>query len=113
MTSLTATKCWNKGEPKRGDLLHTYSYWELLPHAEPDELEDKLHQLLTVLEQDKAGVQQLVQKANGYIQVVMDYHNGNGMIGGPNISREAIKRMAALDLSINFDLYVEGNSFLD
>jgi|APEBP8051072266_1049373.scaffolds.fasta_scaffold05861_3 hypothetical protein len=41
----------------------------------------------------------------------MDIHNGNGMISGPNIDRDDIIRMNELGLSINFDIYVGGNSF--
>jgi hypothetical protein len=63
------------------------------------------------LEQDKEGVKRLAEKADGYNQVAMDIHNGNGMIGGPNIDRDDIRRMNELGLSINFDIYVGGNSF--
>jgi hypothetical protein len=86
---------------------------KLLPNPEPDEFEDKLKKLLDFLEQDKDGIKKLVDNANGYIQVAMDIHNGNGMIGGHNIDTDDIGRMNDLGLSINFDLYVGGNSFKD
>jgi hypothetical protein len=114
MTRLTPTEFWNKGDlRKTGKSNHTFSNFKILPNPEPDEFEDKLKKLLDFLEQDKDGIKQLVDNANGYIQVAMDIHNANGMIGGHNIDTDDIKRMNDLGLSINFDLYVGGNSFKD
>jgi hypothetical protein len=112
MCSLSVYESWNKGDLKKnGRSTHKFSALKIMPNTEPDEFEDKLDKLLTCLETDKKGVSELVEKAEGYIQVAMDIHNGNGMIGGPNISKESIVRMCNLGLSINFDLYVGGNSF--
>ncbi len=114
MTRLTPTEFWNKGDlRKTGKSSHIFSNFQILPNPEPDEFEDKLKKLLDFLEQDKYGIKQLVDNANGYIQVAMDIHNANGMIGGPNIDTDDIRRMNDLGLSINFDLYVGGNSFKD
>ncbi|MGC1631324.1 MAG: DUF4279 domain-containing protein, partial [Gelidibacter sp.] len=112
MTVLTATEFWNKGDlRKNGKSKHTFSNFKILPNPEPDEFEDKLKKLLDFLEQDKEGIKRLTNNADGYIQVAMDIHNGNGMIGGHNIDVDDIRRMNDLGLSINFDLYVGGNSF--
>jgi len=112
MTKLTPTEFWNKGDlRKRGKSNHTFSSFTILPNPEPDEFEDKLKKLLDFLEQDEDGIKQLVNNASGYIQVAMNIHNANGMIGGQNIDKDDIRRMNNLGLSINFDLYVEGNSF--
>jgi hypothetical protein len=114
MTSLTPTEFWNKGDfRKSGKSKHTFSDFTILLNSEPDEFEDKLKKLLDYLAQDKDGIKQLVYNAGGYIQVAMDIHNGNGMIGGPNIDTDDIRRMNDLGLSINFDLYVGGNGFKD
>ena len=43
--------------------------------------------------------------------MAMEFHNGNSMLGGPNISKESVKRMAALNLEIDFDLYVSGKTY--
>jgi hypothetical protein len=67
--------------------------------------------LLDFLETDKVGVKNLVKKAEGYIQVAMEFHNGNSMLGGPNINKETVKRMAALNIEIDFDLYVSGKTY--
>jgi len=112
MTKLVPTECWSKGESKKnGKINHTFSNFIILPNPEPDEFEDKLKKLLDFLEHDKDGIIHLVKKANGYIQVAMDIHNANGIIGGYSIDTDDIRRMQNLKLSINFDLYVEGNSF--
>jgi hypothetical protein len=114
MTNLTPTEFWNKGDlRKTGNSNHTFSNFKILPNPEPDEFEDKLKKLLSFLEQDKEGIKELAEKADGYIQVAMDIHNGNGMIGGPIIDADDIRRINDLKLSISFDLYVGGNSFKD
>jgi hypothetical protein len=81
------------------------------PNPEPDEFEDKLRSLLVFLQQDIEGVKLLVEKAGGYIQVAMEFHNGNTMLGGPHISPDLVKQMSLLNLGVDFDLYVGGNSF--
>jgi len=112
MTNLTPTEFWNKGDlRKTGKSNHTFSNFAILPNPEPDEFEDKLKKLLDFLEQDKDGIKRLVDNANGSIQVAMDIHNANGMIGGPNIDTDNIRRMNDLKLSITFDLYMGGNRF--
>ncbi|QDW26597.1 DUF4279 domain-containing protein [Pedobacter sp. KBS0701] len=112
MCSLSVDESWNIGDLKKnGRSAYNFSALKIMPNSEPDEFEDKLDKLLTYLETDKKGVSELVEKAEGYIQVAMDIHNGNGMIGGPSIKRESIARMHNLGLSIDFDLYVSGNSF--
>lgn len=82
MTNLMPTEFWNKGDLKKnGKSKYVFSNLKILPNPEPDEFEDKLKKLLDFLEQDKNGIKQLAVSANGYIQVAMDIHNGNGMIG--------------------------------
>ena len=110
MTSLAISASWNNGEPN-GKSTYRFSAVKIMPNTEPDEFEDKLNNLLTYLEQDKIGITELVTKANGYIQVAMDIHNGNGLIGGPCLDQKSISRMSGLGLSIDFDLQVGGESF--
>lgn len=112
LTNLIPTEFWNKGNKRKyGNSFYTFSNFVILPNPEPDEFEDKLKKLLNFLEQDKDGIRQLADKVNGYIQVTMDIHNANGMIGGHNIDTDDIRRINDLKLSINFDLYVGGNKF--
>jgi hypothetical protein len=113
MTTLQPTEVFNKGDQKKsGKAFYNYSCANYEPNPEPDEFEDKLRKLLDYLEQDKQGVTALVNNSEAYIQVDMDIHNGNGLIGGPRINKASIKRMAALDLEISFSQYVTGNPFV-
>ncbi len=112
ITILKPTEFWNKGDLRKDGIPNrNFSHFKIRPNPEPDEFEDKLTKLLDLLEQDKEGIKQLVNIADGYIQVAMDIHNGNGMLGGETINADNIRKMSELGLSINFDIYVGGNSF--
>jgi hypothetical protein len=114
MTKLNPTEFWNKGDIRtHGKSTHTFSSFKILPNPEPDTFENKLKKLLDFLEQDRDGIKRLVDKAFGGINVAIDFHNGNGMIGGAYLAESNIKRMSNLGLSIDFDLYVGGNVFKD
>lgn len=111
-TKLKPTGGCNKGDQRNnGRTVYKFSAIEFEPNPEPDEFDDKLKKLLDFLEQDQDGIRALANKASGYIQVTITYHNGNSMIGGPHIDREALKRMAALHLAIDFDQYLGGNKY--
>jgi len=115
LTKLTFTRGIKKGDRKnpnsRADIVWKWSaiYFELNPG--PEEFADKLTKLLDFLEQDKEGVESLVKKANGYIQIYSSFHNGNTLIGGHHINIDHIKRMSKLKLEIDFDISADGNFF--
>ena len=112
LTKLKPTGGWNKGDMRKyGKGEYNFTSLEFLPNPEPDEFDDKLENLLDFLEQDEEGIKKLVEMAGGYIQVAMFFHNGNTMLGGPHLSKNAIKRMNALNLEIDFDLYANGKYF--
>ncbi|SOD14745.1 DUF4279 domain-containing protein [Pedobacter xixiisoli] len=112
MTILKSTGGRNKGDT-RGTGFWKESTIFFEPNKEPDEFADKLKKLLDFLEIDIEGIKRLIREADGYIQVAMEIHNGNTMLGGPHIDSDALKRMSDLELEINFDLYVGGRSFKD
>jgi hypothetical protein len=111
LTVLPNSGGWTKGD-KRGTGKVTYknSCIRFEPNPEPDDFEDKLRKLILFLEQDVAGIATLTKMTAGYIQVAMEFHNGNTMLGGPHINRDLIRRMSLLNLEIDFDLYVGGNT---
>jgi hypothetical protein len=114
LTKLKATNGWNRGDNRKfGNSYHKNSSIHFEPNPEPDEFEDKLMKLLNYLEQDRQGITELVDTANGYIQVATVFHNGNTMLGGHHLDKQIIKRLGALNLKIDFDLYAEGNFFKD
>ena len=116
LTKLTSTGGRNKGDKKRTDngtgILWKESTIFFEPNPEADEFEDKLTKLLDYLEQDKDGIEKLINNAGGYIQVYSSFHNGNTMIGGHHIHKDHIKRMSNLNLEIDFDISADGNFFI-
>jgi hypothetical protein len=113
MTILSPTETWSKGDlRKTSKMTQKFSALKILLNPEPDEFEDKLEKLLNFLEQDRNGVLRLSNEAKAFVSVVMNIHNENGMIGGPILSSDHIKRLAELKLAISFDMYLEGRPFL-
>jgi len=116
LTKLKSTGGRNKGDKKRPengtDIFWKQSTIDFEPNPEADQFEDKLNKLLDYLEQDKKGVEQLVNNAGGHIQVYSSFHNGNTMVGGHHIDKEQIKRMSNLSLAIDFDISADGNFFV-
>ena len=112
LSHLTPNGGWNKGDKRgQGSALYRQSCVRFEPNPEPDAFDDKLDKLLKYLEGDAEGVKRLVAAAEGYIQVAMIFHNGNTMLGGAAINKESVKRMADLNLAVDFDLYAEGNFY--
>ncbi len=115
LTNLTSTRGRNKGDKKRpdsgADISWKQSTIDFEPNPEADEFQDKLTKLLNYLEQDKEGVEKLINIAGGYIQVYSSFHNGNTMIGGHHINKDQIKRMSKLNLAIDFDISADGNFY--
>jgi hypothetical protein len=114
LTKLKPTSGWSKGDPRKsGKSFYNFSALHFEPNPEPDEFEDKLRKLLDFLETDKDGITALVNKASVQIQVATIFHNGNTMLGGHHLHKNTIKRLAAFNLEVDFDLYAEGNFFKD
>jgi hypothetical protein len=114
MLDLTPSEGWSKGDLRaNGKTTHTFSRISFLPNPEPDTFKNKLNHLLDYLETDKDGVKRLIDNSDAYISVAADIHDANGMIHGHCIDSESIQRMAKFNLSLDFDLYVSGNPFLD
>ncbi len=111
MTSLEPSKYWSKGERKGLAGKSNKVFFE--PTPEPLPVEQKINRLLDFLETDLDGVKRMVEKGGGYIQVVIEYHNGNTMLGGFFLNTKIIKRLASLNIEIDFDLYAVGNFYKD
>ncbi len=116
LTKLTPTRGRNRGDKKKpeskSDVVWKQSSIDFEPNPEAVEFEDKLSKLLDYLEQDKEGVETLVNNADGYIQVYSSFHNGNTLIGGHHLEKDHIQRLSKLNLEIDFDISVDGNFFL-
>ncbi len=111
-THLEISESWNKGDIKQsGKTSHTSSGIIIEPNKKPNDFESKLNELISELKKDKGGIEALSKNADGYIQVLMNYHNGNGMVGGPNLNEMNIKDLNDLGLSIDFNFNVSGNLY--
>lgn len=102
----------NKGD-LRDNSKTTYSYSALYyePNPEPDTFEDKLKNLLALLSEEREAVVKLVSKADVSVNVTMNFHYGNQLLGGANISLECLQLLAELKLPISFQITAWGNSF--
>lgn len=111
-THLEISESWNKGDIKQsGKTSHTSSGIIIEPNKKPNDFESKLNELISELKKDKGGIEALSKNDDGYIQVLMNYHNGNGMVGGPNLNEMNIKDLNDLGLSIDFNFNVSGNLY--
>ncbi len=111
-TTLKPYGGWTKGQKRSwANSFHKDTVVRFEPNPEPDEFEDKLDKLLSYLEKDMEGILKIVEDIDGGIQIASIFHNGNTCLGGHQISKSAIKRIAALNLEINTDLYAKGNFF--
>jgi len=114
ITTLNVTGGWNKGDKvKWAKKYYKNTCIRFEPNPKADEFEDKIEKLLDYLEQDKEGINQLVDIADGYVQVFSSFHNGNTMLGGYHLDLKTIKRLANLNLEIDFDICADGNFYKD
>ena len=113
MTKLEVTDACYKGDRRNGFAAWPYNSFCIEPDPGPDEFEDKLKKLLDVLEQDKEGIKDLTHKAEAWIQVVQDFYVGNGILGGNSLDQDGIKRLAELNLKIDFSISVSGTPLKD
>lgn len=113
ISRLEITKSWNKDDQRKPNAgSYGFSCIMIEPDKKPDVFERKIDILLSELMKDPDGVRKLSDLADTIIQVVIHYHNGNGMIGGPSLSEKNIKTLADLNLSIDFDFYISGNQYI-
>jgi hypothetical protein len=112
LTSLQPTDSISKGD-NRGNAKLKWKYHsiEFEPNPEPNPFETKIEQLLSFLEQDATGIRALVDQAKGYLRVISIFYNGNTSLGGISFDKETIRRIAALNLEVDFDLNARGNFY--
>jgi hypothetical protein len=112
LTFLQPTESISKGDKRgNGGLKWKYYSIEFEPNPEPNPFKTKIEKLLSFLEQDATGIRALVDQADGYLRVISVFHNGNTSLGGISFNKETVRRMAALNLSVDFDLNAQGNFY--
>lgn len=111
LSKLNPSQSWSKGDELIPSVKSPTTKVLYEPNPEPDEFQDKLLKLLTYLEQDEAGIQNIVNQYGGVIEVKAMFHNGNTMLGNISLNSNMMKRLSALNINIDFDIYAEGNMF--
>jgi hypothetical protein len=113
LTKIPPTCSWDIGAPHpNGHGKHTFSLFGFEPITEmAGDVESKINTLLDKLEQDREGIRKMSAMANSYIQIHWHGYYGNGMLGGFQLNKVTISRLANLQLAIDFDLYADGNPF--
>lgn len=104
MMQISPTEVRERGDVSQNGKVRNHSLWQLdSPLARGDNfLQDYLSQLLDILEIRESAIKTLVQKYEAGINCVGYYYGSNP---GLHLSAELIKRVAQLDLSVDFDLY--------
>ena len=112
LTFLQPTNSISKGD-NRGNAKLEWKYHsiEFEPNPEPNPFESKIEKLLTFLEQDATGIRALVDQAAGYLRVISVFYNGNTSLGSVGFDKESVRRMAALNIGVDFDLNAAGNFY--
>lgn len=112
LASLQPTDSISKGDKRgNGGLKWKYHSIEFELNPEPNPFATKIEQLLTFLEQDATGIRALVDQAEGYLRVISVFYNGNTSLGSVSFNKETVRRMAALNLGVDFDLNAQGNFY--
>ena len=113
MTHLEITQSWNKDDQRKSKVgSYDFSCIMIESDKKPDSFERKLDVLLSELLKDLAGIRKLSEMAETTLQAVIHFHNGNGMTGGPHLSEDHIKKLAQLNLSLDFDFYISGKQYI-
>ena len=113
-TALTPDRIADKGglTPNKKSV-HKRSFIEFTPNPEPDTFEDKLAKLINFLLTDNEGIRALSVMADASIEVMMDFHYGNQLIGAAALNLESIKKLSDLHLPINLHFTAWGKPFND
>jgi len=112
LTLIRANKVWKKGEFwPNNRRIYKSSGFEIEPNPEPDEFEDKLEKLLVYLSNYKEDIITLKENADVWIQVTMDFHNGNQLLGNVFLGSKNLQGLNDLNLEVSFDFAAWGNGF--
>jgi len=106
MLKLNPTKGWTKGDliPNRQNAYRKQSRWELIAPVSPeDDVSKHIDFLLDAIEPKKAAFKKLINQYDGELTIVS--HLTKDCCLSARLHNHAIKRIAALGLSIDFDLH--------
>jgi len=103
LLGIAPTTAWAAGDPgPHGNARH-FARWSLAsPAGETATVEDQLTELLPLLEARAAAVAETIRRFDCGIQCAAYFHEANP---GFRLDAELVARVAALGLSLDFDLY--------
>lgn len=111
MISIQPTDSHEIGDRRIGKLLHEDNAIFIEANNGPGLFEEKIKELLSILEKDKDNIIELAKKAECGLETRITYHNGNTILGGFNIELDISRRMVALSLDISFYFFAEGKFY--
>lgn len=112
LTKIPATKTRKKGEMLNSKLKRKENQLIFESQIIPDNFETHLTKFIKFLEKDAKGIKKLSAKADVQLHVMLNFHNGNGMLGGFSFSPSILNRLVTMGINIDFDMYATGNKFL-
>jgi hypothetical protein len=112
-TTLKPTTTQEMGQPifpaHKNSARYTYNGFHIEPNTPlSHNFEKKLLSLLNLLEPHKAELNALEKNCSLKIQAFWKAHCGNTILGGFFLDKAIIKKLAELNLEIDFDLYAGG-----
>jgi hypothetical protein len=107
LLGIEPTSAWATGDPGPRGQPRRFAHWRLDSPASGTDaaVEDQLAELLTLLEARVAAVTDAVRRFEGGIQCAACFHEANR---GFHLDAALVARVAALGLSLDFDLYCLG-----
>lgn len=112
LTTLTRARQLRKGDKRFGALRWEHHLLDFRLYLQPDLFEHMLTRFLDYLEQDTNGIRALATQAECCIRVASYFHRNYRNLGGHYLDAATLRRISNLHLSIDFDLYAKGNSWL-
>jgi hypothetical protein len=109
MLELTPTESWHRGDPGRHDRgpERKFHAWYFDPLGDgPGECDQKMKALLEILAGASTRISELAVRCKVCISVV--YHGYQCQMWGLHWSTETVRRIAALGVEIDIDLYASG-----
>jgi hypothetical protein len=111
LVGIEPTSAWATGDPGMRGEPRRFARWTLAsPAGEDAPVEDQLAALLPLLEARAAAVAEAARRFEAGIRCAAYFHEANP---GFHLDAALVARVAALGLSLDFDLYCLGGAAVD
>jgi len=109
LLDIAPTDAWRVGDPvsDQPTMTRNHSRWTLASGCGLEApVEDHLHALLTILEERRERIREVAQRYSVELQCAIYYEDDTA---GIHLSEDVVRRVAALGLAIDLDLYFVGS----